>query len=89
MAHKMTPTTVQEWTNAAIDLVKASRCDEIRCLERLAGCTQAEAVTHFIEHSCWAADLPGFSGGRGTADERREALLALWYAEAVCGSSAA
>lgn len=81
--------TVQEWTNAAIDLVKASHRDDIRRLERLLGCTQAEAVAHFVEHSCWAADLPGFSHGRGTDEERRQALLALWWAEAACGSSAA
>jgi hypothetical protein len=85
----MNALTVQEWTHAAIELVKASHRHEIRRLERLLMCTQAEAVTHFVEHSRWAADLPGFSHGRGTDEERRKALLALWWAEAVSASSAA
>src|SRR4051794_11011827 len=43
-------------------------------LEEALEVTQAAAVDHFIEESCWRVDLPNFTGGRGTPDERRAAL---------------
>lgn len=45
-------------------------------LEAEAGLTQAEAVSHFIERTCWGDEdhLAGFIGGQGSAEARLAAL---------------
>ena len=62
------------------DLVLADDAAEITRLEEMAQATQAEAVDHFIERSCWSLDVPAFVGGKGTAAERRAALRAALHA---------
>jgi hypothetical protein len=69
---------VAEWAGYAILLVEADEPARIRMLEKLAGCTQEEAVTHFIEQSCWADDMAEFSRGKGTAEQRRFSLRTAW-----------
>jgi hypothetical protein len=46
----------------------------IAFLEPLAGMTQQQAVDDFIETSCWSQDLPQFTGHKGTAQQRLQAL---------------
>jgi len=50
----------------------------IAVLEAEAGLTQAEAVTHFIEHTCWGEDVAQFKDGQGSPAERLEALRAAF-----------
>ena len=49
-------------------------------LEMLCECTQDEAVSHFIEGTCWSEDFSEFWGGKGTPKKRRTALRAAWRA---------
>jgi hypothetical protein len=76
----MSGLTVLQWTTEARNLVVADDRYEIRRLDNMLQCTQDEAVNHFVEDSCWADDMPEFSGGKGTPRERRSALRALWRA---------
>lgn len=70
--------TAIEWSAAAQELVRSYNAEEISELETLLGCTRDEAVSHFVEESCCSDDLPDFVGGKGTPEDRRYALLALW-----------
>jgi hypothetical protein len=72
--------TVVEWAATANQLVMCDDPKEIRRLEMLCECTQDEAVSHFIEGTCWSEDFPEFWGGKGTPKERRTALRAAWRA---------
>jgi hypothetical protein len=75
-----TSLTVVEWVTAANKLVMCDDPTEIRRLETLCDCTQDEAVSHFIEGTCWTEDFPEFWGGKGTPHERISALRAAWRA---------
>ena len=57
------------------------RPDRISRLETSLGETQSEVIHDFIENSCWSADLPDFTGGRGTPANRRAALRAAYLAQ--------
>lgn len=72
-----------QWIEEMRKLVCADDPAKISRLEALLGCTQEEAVDHFVEVSCWGYDLPGFRGSRGTPQERRAAVRAAWRAEHV------
>ena len=71
---------VIRWATAAYLLVRADDAEEIRELETFVGCTQEEAVTHYVEYSCWSDDMREYSGGKGTPQERLAVLRALWEA---------
>ncbi len=70
--------TAAQWAIGAQMLVETDDPDAIRQFEIELGCSQEEAVNHFIEASCCSDDLPGFVGGRGTPQQRLAALRALW-----------
>jgi hypothetical protein len=44
-------------------------------------------VNDFIEESCCGLDMPEFIGGKGTPQQRRSALRALWRAYAAEGET--
>ena len=70
--------TAVQWATGAKRLVEMDDEEDIRQLEALLGCTQEEAVNHFIEGSCCGEDLPEFCDGKGTPQARLMALRALW-----------
>jgi hypothetical protein len=71
-----------EWRPATMwRLILSDDPTEIARLETELEGTQAEAVDHFIERSCWSLDLPEFVGGKGSPAERRAALRAAHKAD--------
>ena len=71
---------VTEWVRLARLLVLSDHPDETSALEKVCECSQAEAVTHFMEESCWAEDFPQYQGNTGTPEERINALRKAWAA---------
>jgi hypothetical protein len=80
------PLTTELWAVEAQRLVKADDPAEIARMQAVLKCTQDEAVNHFLERSCCSEDLPDFVGGKGTPQERRSALRALWRAYEHAGA---
>ena len=80
--HEVEPTRpklrIQEWVRLARLLVLSDHADETSALQKVCGCSQAEAVTHFMEESCWAEDFPQYQGNAGTVEERITALRKAW-----------
>jgi hypothetical protein len=76
-----------QWIETMRKLVDANNLAEIQRLETLLGCTQDEAVNHFVEISSWGFEVPEFHGGRGTPQERRAAMRAAWRAACIKGTA--
>ena len=58
--------TITEYFDARRRLILTDDAAEISRLETSLGETQSEVIDDFVENSCWSADLPDFTGGRGT-----------------------
>jgi hypothetical protein len=69
------------WPKERIALILTDDADEVKKLEAQLGVTQHGAVTDLIERSCWAEDFPQFADGKGTPEERRNAIISLYRVE--------